>query len=230
MKNLLLIVGLITSLNSMAQTKKPLTHSVYDGWKSVGERKISNDGNYIVYAINPQEGDGQLTIKNTKSGYEKSFARGYSAIITEDSKSIITEDSKYAIFKIKPAFQESRQAKIKKKKPDDLPKDSMVVVLLGTDSIFYVDRVKSFKTPEKGAGWLAYHLEKPLPDTAKKKPAPDSLKLKIDKFAKLADSMIRQSLDSVKGKINKEEVIGAAKKAVKEIYKKADDEGLNEWR
>lgn len=221
MKNLLLIVGLITSLNSMAQTKKPLTHSVYDGWKSVGERKISNDGNYIVYAINPQEGDGQLTIKNTKSGYEKSFARGYSAIITEDSK--------YAIFKIKPAFQESRQAKIKKKKPDDLPKDSMVVVLLGTDSIFYVDRVKSFKTPEKGAGWLAYHLEKPLPDTAKKKPASDSLKLKIDKFVKLADSMIRQSLDSVKGKINKEEVIGAAKKAVKEIYKKADDEGLNEW-
>ncbi len=207
---------LIISLHGYAQTKKPLDHSVYDSWKSLGERMISNDGNYIVYAINEQEGDGDLFIRNIRTGYQKIIQRGYAAVITEDSR--------YVICKIKPVYQENRQAKIKKKKADEMVKDTLAFLQLGADSIIKVSRVKSFKTPEKGAGWMAYHLEKPLPDTtAKKKPQPDSLKMQIDNLAKLADSIIRKSLDSVKGKIEKEELIGAAKKAVKEIYKKADD-------
>lgn len=216
MKKLLLPFILFTPILCWAQVKKPLTHAVYDGWKSAGERAISNDGHFIAYAINPQEGDGQLIVENPGTGYKKIIDRGYAVVITEDSK--------YAICKIKPGYQDTRMAKIKKKKPDELTKDSMAILLLGTDSLIKLSRVKSFKTPEKGSGWLAYHLEKPLPDTtAKKKPAPDSVKLQVDKLARLADSIIRKSLDSVKGKIEKEELINAAKKAVKEIYKKADD-------
>ncbi len=215
MSKFLLPILLLASNILVAQNKKPLTHDVYDGWKSVGERTISNDGNYIMYAINPQEGDGEMIVQNTKTGYKKTFARGYNGLITEDNK--------YAIFKIKPVFQETRQARIKKKRPDEMPKDSLVILLLGTDSVVKVSRIKSYKTPEKAGGWLVYHLDKPLPDSAKKKPAPDSLKLKVDKLAKLADSLIRKSLDSVKGKIEKEEVIKAANKAVKEIYKRADE-------
>ena len=205
---------LLTSLG-YGQTKKALTHEVYDGWKSVGERLISNDGNFIVYAINPQEGDGEMIIQNIKTGYTKKIARGYSASITQDSR--------VAVLKIKPPYQDTRQAKIKKKKPDEMPRDSLVYVLLGTDSIVKIPRIKSFKTPEKGSGWLAYHMDKSMPESAKKKALPDSLKIRIDMLTKLADSMIRISLDSVKGKIEKEEVMAAAKKAVKEIYKKADD-------
>ena len=215
MSKLLLPLLLLAANVLLAQNKKPLTHDVYDGWKSAGERTISNDGNYILYAINPQEGDGEMIVQNTKTGYKKIFARGYNGLITEDSK--------YAVFKVKPAFQDTRQAKIKKKRPDDMPKDSLVILLLGTDSVVKISRVKSYKTPQKGAGWLAYHLDKPLPDSARKKATPDSLKLKVDKLAKLADSLIRKSLDSVKGKIERAELIKAANKAVKEIYKKADE-------
>ncbi|MBC7937400.1 MAG: S9 family peptidase [Rhizobacter sp.] len=215
MSKLLLPLLLLASNVLLAQDKKPLTHDVYDGWKSIGERTISNDGNYIVYAVNPQEGDGDMVVQNVTTGYKKIIARGYN--------SVITEDSRYAIFKIKPGFQDTRQAKIKKKKPDEMPKDSLAILLLGTDSMVKITRVKSYKTPEKGSGWLIYHLDKPLPDSVKKKASPDSLKLKIDKLAKLADSLIRKSLDSVKGNIEKEELIKAANKAVKEIYKKADE-------
>lgn len=215
MSKLLLPVFMLAVNVCFAQNKKPLTHDVYDGWKSVGERTISNDGNYILYAINPQEGDGEMTLQNVKTGYKKTIARGYNGIITEDSK--------YAILKIKPVYQDSRQAKIKKKKPDDMPKDSLAIILLGSDSIVRISRIKSYKTPEKGSGWLVYHMDKPLPDTARKKASPDSLKLKVDKLAKLADSLIRKSLDSVKGNIEREELIKAANKAVKEIYKKADE-------
>ena len=60
MMKIFLPVLLFVSISISAQTKKPLDHAVYDGWKSVGERMISNDGQYTVYAINPQEGDERL--------------------------------------------------------------------------------------------------------------------------------------------------------------------------
>lgn len=198
-----------------AQTKKPLTHSVYDGWKSVSERLVSNNGRFVVYNIVPQEGDGTLLIHDLESGNKRELERGYAAVISQDSR--------FVVYKIKARFQDSRQARIKKKKPDEMPKDSFAIVQLGTDSILKMALVKSFKTPEKGSGWVAYLNEKPLPDSARKKNLPDSLKIKIDGFVKMADSLIRKSLDSVKGKVAKEEVLVAAQKAVEEIYKKAND-------
>ncbi len=216
------LLFLFLCVQVFGQTKKPLDHSVYDDWKSLAERMISNDGKFVVYNINAQEGDGELVIHRINTGNKRSIARGYAAIITEDSR--------FAIFKIKPVFQETRQAKIKKKKADEMPKDSLAIVVLGEDSVIYISRVKSFKTPEKAAGWLAYQIEKPLPDTGKSKAKPDSVKSRIEMLTKLADSLIRKSLDSVKGKIEKEEVINAAKKAVKEIYKRAEDAELNYLR
>lgn len=214
MNKFFLSVLLIFPVILFAQ-KKPLEHSVYDGWKSLGERAISNDGNFIVYSINPQEGDGEMIIQNINTHYKLTVERGYGAVISEDNR--------FAYFKIKPHYQATRQARIKKTKADDQPKDTLAIVELGKDSVMKISRVRSFKTAEKGSGWLAYQLEKPMPDTAKKKMTPDSIKMKIDMLAKVADSLIRKSLDSVKGKIDKQEVITAAQKAVKEIYKKADD-------
>ncbi|HEX2683361.1 MAG TPA: S9 family peptidase, partial [Ferruginibacter sp.] len=219
MKKLFLPVLLFAFISVSAQVKKPLDHSVYDGWKSVGERMISNDGAYAVYAINPQEGDGDLIIQNLASQTKKIIPRGYGAVITEDSR--------YVVFKIKPIFQETRQAKIKKKKADDMTKDSIGIVELGKDDVLKFARVKSFKTPEKGSGWVAYQMEKPLPDTTAKKTKKavvDSARMNIDMLVKLADSIIRKSVDSVKGNLSKEEVVAAANKAAKEIIKKGKDE------
>lgn len=211
---------LVLSIAATAQKKKPLDHSVYDGWKSVGERMVSNDGKYVVYAVNPQEGDGELVIQNPAIGYKRVVARGYGAIITQDSR--------YVIFKIKPFFQDTRQAKIKKKKADEMPKDTLAIIELGNEEITKLPRVKTFKAPEKAGGWVAYNMEKPLPDTTAKKKTmvPDSAKIKIDMLVKLADSVIKKSIDSVRGKIEREEVIAAAQKAAKEILKNADDDEL----
>lgn len=219
MKHLLLPLFLLAACTALAQKKKPITHDVYDNWKSVGERMVSNDGQFFVYSIVAQEGDGELIIQNTKTGYKKTVPRGYGATITDDSK--------YVVFKIKPAYQDTRQARIKKKKPDEMPKDTLVIAELGKDSLVRIPRVKTFKTPQKAGGWLAYHMEKPLPDTSasrKKNAAPDSNKIKMDQLVKIADSVIRRSIDSVKGKISKEEVIAAAQKAAREILKNADDD------
>lgn len=218
MKRLFFFTFFLAAITANAQTKKPLDHSVYDGWKSLGERMISNDGKFVVYTVNPQEGDGELVIQNPGTKYKKVIARGYGAVITEDSR--------YLVCKIKPAFQDTRQARIKKKRPDDMPKDTLAIIELGMDSVTKIARVKTFKAPEKGAGFIAYHLDKPLPDTTKKTKVAvlDSNKIKMDLLVKLADSVIKKSIDSVKGKIEKEQVIAAAQKAAKEIIKKAKDD------
>ncbi len=161
--------------------KKPLDHSVYDGWQSIGEKLISNDGKWAVYTINPQEGDNELFIQSTNSSvsYKKSILRGYSAVITEDNR--------FVICKIKSFYKDIREARIRRKRGDDLPKDSFCIVEPARDRIWKFARVKSFKTPEKGFGWVAYHLEK--------KPEPPASKNQLYS-AKTVDSL-NQIIDSL---------------------------------
>jgi hypothetical protein len=60
--------------------KKPLDHTVYDGWQSLGERKINNDGTWIAYTVEPQEGDGKLVLQKTDSSFSTTTDSGASAI------------------------------------------------------------------------------------------------------------------------------------------------------
>lgn len=177
-KNLyLLLPFMLITICSNAQ-KKPLDHSVYDGWQSIGERMISNDGKWIVYTVTPQEGDNELVIQSSDAKYKKTIPRGYNAVITEDSR--------YAIFKIKPFFKDTRDARIKKKKPDDMPKDSFAIVELGKEEFWKSPRVKTYKVPEKEAGWVAYHLEKTI-----EKKEPEKAKKPENGDKKISDSLTR---------------------------------------
>ena len=63
---ILIIISFSISLFVQAQ-KKPLDHSVYDAWQSIGERKLNADGSWIVYTVDLQEGDGKLVLQKTNS-------------------------------------------------------------------------------------------------------------------------------------------------------------------
>ena len=165
--------------------KKPLDHSVYDGWQSIGERAISNDGNWVVYSVVPQEGDGELFIQSVKGdGYKLKVPRGYNALITEDSR--------FVVFRIKPLFKDTREARIKKKRPDDFPKDSIGILELGKDKPVKLPKVRSFKMPEKSFGWVAYQKEKetvPSRTSAPTQKTVDSLKRTIDSLVLLVTTI-----------------------------------------
>src|SRR4051812_3896978 len=179
--------------------KKPLDHSVYDGWQSIGERAISNDGKVVVYAVNPQEGDGTLYIQASDNSFKKEIPRGYNATISEDNN--------YVVFRIRPLYKDTRDARIKKKKPEDMPKDSLGIFSLRTDSLQKIPRVKGYKMPEKGSGWLAYHLEKSLPEMMRKQ-APDSA-AQINQLSRMVDSLTRIA-DSLRNKLNEAKTVGIA--------------------
>lgn len=171
---------------SLAQAqKKPLDHSVYDGWQTVAERSISNNGKYVAYTVTPQEGDGTLVIQATDKSFKKEFPRGANAVITPDNR--------FVIFRLKPFFKDVREARIKKKRPDEMPRDTLVIFEFGKDSLIRVPRIKSFKVPEKGTGqWVAYLMEKALPAPPKVAAKPDSL-TQLSNLEKMADSLVRVS-------------------------------------
>lgn len=181
---------LFLSANLLAQ-KKPLDHSVYDSWQSIGERMISNDGKWVVYSVNVQEGDNELYIQSSDgSSYKKQIPRGYNALITEDNK--------FVVFRIRPLYKDTRDARIKKKRPDEFPKDSIGIVELGKDDLIKVAKVRSYKTPQKASGWLAYHKEKePVPGSRAALPTQrtvDSLRKTVDSL-----SLLVKELKNIKG-------------------------------
>ncbi len=158
-KPLYAAVFLLASLSAYAQqpqslppnAKKKLTHDVYDGWKEIPDKQISPDGNHIVYALNPQEGDGRVVIYTTKTAKEDSVRRG--ADIT------LTDDSQFAVFKIKPQLALLKDLKRKKKKKEDMPKDSLAIYALKTGVLTKIPNIVSVKLPEKQASWVAYQTE-----------------------------------------------------------------------
>ena len=103
---------LATVVGTLAlQAQKPaLDHSVYDDWKSLSRASVPWDGAWMYYTVSPQQGDGVLTVRNALDGREWTCPRA------TDFK--ISADGTKAVYKIKPAYQQTRQARIKKKKPD----------------------------------------------------------------------------------------------------------------
>ncbi len=197
--------------------KKPMDHSVYDVWQSIGEKAISNNGKYVVYTINPQEGDGMLVIQSSDAREKLEIPRGYNAMITEDNA--------YVIFKIKPLFKETRDSKIKKKKPDEMPKDSLGIIRLGTEEVVKKAGVKSYKSPEKAGGWYAYLYEKGFPVRAK--PQLDSL-TRLSEISKTADSLSHIA-DSLRNKAAEAKLKGIRiLQPGKKETKKTGEENLEE--
>lgn len=164
-KKLTLFFALLTS--AVFAQKKPLDHSVYDGWQSIASKQISNNGTWASYMIVPQEGDGDLYFNETLSARKLKINRGAS--------NSFSNDSKFSAFLIKPFFKDTRLEKIKKKKPEEQQKDTLGIVNLTTLAVTKIPRVKSFAFPDKGAAIIAYLLEKPI-DTSKKASAATSAK------------------------------------------------------
>lgn len=208
MKGILILFLLLSIVSIGRAQKKPLDHSVYDGWQHIGERMISKDGKWVVYTIDPQQGDNELVLQDAGGSYKRTVPRGYAAVITEDSR--------FVVFKIKPFYSDTREARIKKKKADDMPKDSMGIIELGSEGIWKTGKVKSYKTPQQSAGWVAYQLEK-IPEP----PAKKTVTAGTDK--KLTDSLNR-IIDSLENII---EAIPERKKRNRDENETGDLDGLD---
>jgi dienelactone hydrolase len=153
---LILILALLlvqVGLTAQSPVKRPISYDAYDGWRTIQGTKISRDGTWLVYALTPQDGDGELIVRNLKTGTESRQARGRDAVITADDK--------FVVFTIAPFKADVDKAKKEKKKPEEQPKSGLGVLNLATGQVFTADRVKSFKVADESGRFVAYLLEAP---------------------------------------------------------------------
>lgn len=163
MKNIRLISLLILAFvlpctgTALAQVtgKRPLDHSVYDGWNTIQGEALSPDGRWVMYTLAPQDGgDVTLIVKSLNSDSEFKITQGTAARFTDDSQ--------FVLFLIEPTEEEVKQAKKEKKETDEQPKNQLGILDLANSRLDRIDHIKSFRVPEKAAGWIAYLKEKPL--------------------------------------------------------------------
>jgi dipeptidyl aminopeptidase/acylaminoacyl peptidase len=129
--------------------KKPITHDVYDGWKSIQGTKVSRDGVWVAYGLTLQDGDGELVVRNLKTGVEYRAARGRNPVITPDGKFVVFEKS--------PQKAEVDKARKAKRRPEEMPKSGIGVVDLSTGQTATLsEHVKSFRLPEDPIRIVAY--------------------------------------------------------------------------
>jgi dipeptidyl aminopeptidase/acylaminoacyl peptidase len=177
MKKLLIIGLLFGTITTSFSQKKVLDHKDFEIWNAIKNQKISSDGNTIMYSIEKGEKDSHLKIKNNKSQLTFEHERGENGTFTNNSK--------FALFTIKPWKDSIKELKRKKVKKDKLPKDTLAIYTVENKSLSKIANVKSYKTPEKWDGFVAYLLEdikavKKEKDSTKK----DTIKTKDKKSKK----------------------------------------------
>ena len=151
-KQITLAVLMLGTITTQAQVKPPIDHSVYDLWESIVSPTISKSGDYVFYTVSPQEGDSKTIIQHAKSKNANTIQRGINGKLNEAENIFIST--------IKPFYKETREAKIKKKKADEMPKDSLGILVLGEKTKFSnLGAIKSYKTAQNFKNYVAFIQE-----------------------------------------------------------------------
>ena len=157
-------------------SKRPLTHSDYDSWRSIQAPQISRDGKFVAYAYMPQDGDGEIIVRNIATGVEWKAGRGYRPPVPPPDdpganvgefleaqgrllRPVFTADTRFVVFGTEPTKAELNKAKKDKKKPEDMPKNGLSIMDLSTGAVTRIEKVKTFRVPEDNGGFIAYQLE-----------------------------------------------------------------------
>ena len=111
-----LFLCLLLPLTVSAQ-KKPLDHSVYDSWKGSVTSVLSRDGVYLVWGARPQKGDPEMHLVHLAMDRSTAYPRGTAPRFTHDNR--------FLLMTVVPAQADVDQARKDKKKPEEMPKNSL---------------------------------------------------------------------------------------------------------
>ena len=131
-----------------------MDHETYKIWNRIENAAITDNGQWINYIIENENGRSDLVLYNTKTEVRHVF---------KNSKGLkVDHEMNFLAFRKSAdpdTIKAMKRRKVKKKK---LPKDTLVFFDPKTAQISKVENIKSFKTSQDHSGWIAYQLE-PVP-------------------------------------------------------------------
>jgi dipeptidyl aminopeptidase/acylaminoacyl peptidase len=169
----------LTAQAPAAAGKRPLTYDVMDYWKSIQGTHLSDDGQWLAYATTAQGDDGELVVRNLRSGQEFKHPRGTAPAFTPDGK--------FVVFTIaQPKAEEEREAAANANANAEPgaepaqggqgrgatgsgqaggrgngrarePRTGLGIMTLPDGQVKTFEKVGSFSLPETSSVWLAYH-------------------------------------------------------------------------
>jgi dipeptidyl aminopeptidase/acylaminoacyl peptidase len=176
--SLLAIIFVAAALGSINEataqsTKRPLNHTDFDSWRSIATPTISRDGKWLAYAVQPQQGDGEVVIRELATGKERREGVGTlpppATTPNEENpdappvprviRIAFTSDSRFVVTTTYPTKAETVAARKAKRRPEEMPKGGLLMVNLGSPEALRVANVKSMLVPAKGGAWVAYVKE-----------------------------------------------------------------------
>jgi dipeptidyl aminopeptidase/acylaminoacyl peptidase len=174
------------SAQSPVTAKRPLAYTDVDYWRSIGGTRLSNDGQWLAYSITSQAEDGELVVRNTKSGQEFRHPRGTGATFTDDGKFVIFTiaqtkadeererqqnrnrgegaggENQPAAATAEPGAPQAAQGRGRqggggRGARNEPPRTGLGIMTLADGKVTTMDRVGSFRVPEESSAWLAYY-------------------------------------------------------------------------
>src|SRR5271156_1051431 len=126
--------------------KRPLDHRDYDGWHTLQNQVLSRDGKFLAYSLFPEDGDGELVVRNLATGKELRGPCGSAPPASENSgeeptegplavrgtRIVFTHYSAFVVASSFPSKAETDKAKKERKRQDEMPRNGMIVVSLAT--------------------------------------------------------------------------------------------------
>jgi dipeptidyl aminopeptidase/acylaminoacyl peptidase len=150
--------------SSTASGKRPITYDVMDSWKSIQGTRLSDDGQWLAYATSAPGDDGEVVIRNLRSGQEFRHPRGTAPVFTPDAKVVVftiaqprADEERENAAAETPAAEGQGRAGQGRGNARREPRTGMGILTLADGQVKTFEKVGSFSVPAKSSTWLAYH-------------------------------------------------------------------------
>ncbi|MGH7471045.1 MAG: alpha/beta hydrolase family protein [Longimicrobiales bacterium] len=174
---------------ALAQSgKKVLTQDDYDIWRTIQGAALSNDGQWAAYTVQPLVGEGELVVRNTRSGTEYKHTRGYTgrppapgmpagrggAAGGEGDEgppagpgALFSADSKYVLFMVQPSKDEVERAAAAAPRGRTgrgagvrpPERNSLAIMSLADGKVTLIPGVRSFELAARSGKYVSYMLQ-----------------------------------------------------------------------
>ncbi|HKK77932.1 MAG TPA: prolyl oligopeptidase family serine peptidase [Saprospiraceae bacterium] len=134
---------------SFAQEKKPLGHQELVDWKNISEKIISNNGRWVTYQVEAEEGNPTTYLYQADQDKTLSFERARNPEFTADNR--------FLLFSLQPDVMAQKALRRQGEEVESV--DTLAIYHLTEGRFTKVAHAKKIQVPEKWSGWVFFTLE-----------------------------------------------------------------------